>query len=309
MTLTALLLIDAGNSALKWQLVCRSETDLSLAQHALDAVMQSPIHRVDNADVSVEGLISAWRQAAEQTASDAVGPAQWQMAWCSVGPVSVQQAVAQAYKRLTGQEASPLCRSAAEVRLSGVGCETVENRYANPGQLGVDRWVSAIGLAAQGVTGPHETHMIVSAGTATTVDLLRHESAPDESDCMRLSFLGGWIIPGIRLMNNVLRTETRDLDYAVAQDDLAPTEIPRDSQTAITQGIGLAQTGFVAGLIRHHRVTKLWLHGGQAQDWRYFLAALDQVSGPMVTVHEQPTLIFSGLLTLARFQRSAVDRR
>jgi hypothetical protein len=89
----------------------------------------------------------------------------------------------------------------------------------------------------------------------------------------------------------------------VATHGAIQTEIPRDSQTAITQGIGLAQTGFVAGLIRHHHVTKIWLHGGQAQDWRHFLAELDQDTGPMVTVHEQPSLLFAGLLTLARFCR------
>ncbi len=212
----------------------------------------------------------------------------------------------QAFQRLTGQEAPPLVQSSQSIRLTGVGSATVENRYTTPSQLGVDRWVSAIGLAAQGVMGPHETHMIVSAGTATTVDLVRVESLPevDGADRSQLSFLGGWILPGIQLMNSALRTETRDLHYAVSADDLTSTDIPRDSQTAITQGIGLAQTGFVAGLIRHHRVTKLWLHGGQAQQWRQFLASLDKESGPTVMVHEQPTLIFAGLMTLARFHRA-----
>ncbi len=311
MTRTALLLIDVGNSALKWQLICGSETDFSEAQHALEVVNQSPVHRVANAEVSVEGLVSAWQQAADQTVSHLPKPGQWQMAWCSVGPVSVQQAVAQAYKRLTGQEAAPLAQSSEKVRLSGVSGAVVQNCYATPGQLGVDRWVSAIGLAAQGVMGPHETHMIVSAGTATTVDLLRLESAPEPtgSDRYPLSFLGGWILPGIRLMNSALRTETRDLQYAVSSEDLTSIDIPRDSRTAITQGIGLAQTGFIAGLVRHHRVTKLWLHGGQAQQWRHFLASLDKETGPTVMIHEQPTLIFAGLMTLARFCGSSVDTR
>ncbi len=306
MSCMALLLIDAGNSALKWQLIYRSQTDLSQAQHALEAVSQSPVYRVANTEVSTDALITAWRQALDQTGAHLPASGQWQMAWCSVGPVSVQLAVMQAYKRLTGQEAPPLVQSSQSIRLSGVACDTVENRYATPGQLGADRWVSAIGLAAQGVMGSHETHMIVSAGTATTVDLVRVESLPevDGADRSQLSFLGGWILPGIQLMNSALRTETRDLHYAVSADDLTSTDIPRDSQTAITQGIGLAQTGFVAGLIRHHRVTKLWLHGGQAQQWRQFLASLDKESGPTVMVHEQPTLIFAGLLTLARFYRA-----
>jgi type III pantothenate kinase len=305
MTLRALLLVDAGNSALKWQLLVRPESELSDAQHAMELVTQSPVHRQSNADVSVEGLLSAWQQAAKQITAETLGSSQWQIAWCSVGPVAVQQVVKQTFKRLTGSDPPPPFQSQLRADLIGVSCETVLNRYTNPGQLGVDRWVSAIGLAAQGVTGPNETHMVISAGTATTVDLMHHESSPDASatDGHCLSFLGGWILPGIRLMNSALRSQTRDLDYTVATHGAIQTEIPRDSQTAITQGIGLAQTGFVAGLIRHHHVTKIWLHGGQAQDWRHFLAELDQDTGPMVTVHEQPSLLFAGLLTLARFCR------
>lgn len=306
MTMRALLLIDAGNSALKWQLLVRSETDLLSSEHSLAAVLQAPVHRMDNVAVSAEALAAAWRAEAGQFASDALPSLQWQMAWCAVGPASVQQAVAQAYQRLTGTEAPLPYGSRSRIDLIGVGCDVVENRYERPEQLGVDRLVSAIGLACQGLTGPSETHMIVSAGTATTVDLVRHlpESGSPAVDGRCLAFLGGWILPGIHLMNRALRSGTRDLDYAITADSPAGPEIPRDSQTAISQGIGLAQTGFVAGLIRHHHVTKLWLHGGQAQDWRHFLAALDATSGPMITVHEQPALLFTGLMALARFQKT-----
>ena len=306
MTMQAILLIDAGNSALKWQLLVRSETDLLSSEHALAAALQAPVHRMDNAAVSAEALAAAWRAIAAPLVSDPWPSLQWQMAWCAVGPVSVQQAVAQAYQRISGADAPLPYQSRSRIDLIGVGCDVVENRYERPEQLGVDRWVSAIGLACQGITGPSETHMIVSAGTATTVDLVRHrtESGQPQAQGRCLAFLGGWILPGIRLMNSALRSGTRDLDYAVATQPAAEPEIPRDSQTAISQGIGLAQTGFVAGLIRQHHVTKLWLHGGQAQDWRHFLAALDAASGPRITVHEQPALIFAGLMALARFQKT-----
>lgn len=307
MTLRAVLLIDAGNSALKWQLLVRSDADLSLPDHALEAVLQTQVERMDNTEVSTEALVAAWRAHIAEVAVDARPSLQWQLAWCTVGPVSVQQAVAQAYQRVSGNEAPLAYQSRSRIVLTGVGCDVVENCYERPEQLGVDRWISAIGLACQGVTGPGEMHMVVSAGTATTVDLVQHrlESGELQPVERRLAFLGGWILPGIRLMNGALRRGTRDLDYVVATGSRAEAEIPRDSQTAISQGIGLAQTGFVAGLIRHHHVTKLWLHGGQAQEWRRFLAAIDGVSGPTVTIHEEPTLIFAGLMALARFQRPA----
>lgn len=305
MTMRAVLLIDAGNSALKWQLLIRSETDFLSSEHALAAVSQAHVHRMENTAVSAEALATAWRTIAMQLAPDTVSSLQWQMAWCAVGPTSVQQAVTQAYQRLSGNVAPLPVQSRSRIDLMGMRCEGVENRYERPEQLGVDRWVSAIGLACQGVTGPSETHMIVSAGTATTVDLVYHRDASghSETEGRCLAFLGGWILPGIGLMNSVLRSGTRDLDYAIAVPPIAVPEIPRDSQTAISQGIGLAQTGFIAGLIRHHQVTKLWLHGGQAQDWRHFLAAFDTGLGPTITVHDQPALIFTGLMALARFQK------
>lgn len=73
----------------------------------------------------------------------------------------------------------------------------VRNYYADPAQLGSDRWaalVAAWRLQRQGC-------LVVSAGTAMTVDALSDTG----------EFLGGIIVPGLELMQNALTTNTASL--------------------------------------------------------------------------------------------------
>jgi len=70
----------------------------------------------------------------------------------------------------------------------------VENDYQALNRLGVDRWVAAMGVASQlGIN-----RVIVDAGTAVTVDLLAADN----------TFLGGVILPGVKLMHDSLVGET-----------------------------------------------------------------------------------------------------
>jgi type III pantothenate kinase len=72
--------------------------------------------------------------------------------------------------------------------------QDVKNSYANPRQLGVDRWM---GLIAARKRSRHPT-LVVSVGTAMTVDALSAEGV----------FLGGLIVPGFELMQASLRQGT-----------------------------------------------------------------------------------------------------
>jgi type III pantothenate kinase len=70
----------------------------------------------------------------------------------------------------------------------------VRNRYQTPTQLGSDRWaalVAARKLAQSAV-------LVVNAGTAITVDALSAQG----------DFLGGLIVPGIKLMMEAVSTKT-----------------------------------------------------------------------------------------------------
>lgn len=298
MTMGTLLLLDCGNSAVKCQLLGVSEQHLDRPQALFEQLHATSIQRIANTEVSVERLIAAWRS---MGAVDAAVPLH--LSWVSVGPQAVQQAVRTAFLQMSATDAPEPWQPRACVGFKELGLKQFENQYAQPEQLGADRWVSGLGLAAQGVLAPGETHMIVSAGTATTVDLMK-------ADHQQATFLGGWILPGIGLMNDALRVKTRDLDglmgaqtqaHANASAD-AKSVIPTDSRLAISQGIGLAQTGFIGQIAKEHHVTKLWLHGGDAAAWRFYLSVLGKAFGFSLTVHDAPHLAFAGLLALARYR-------
>lgn len=74
----------------------------------------------------------------------------------------------------------------------------VVNGYADPGQLGADRWAALVGAWVR-VSGPC---VVASAGTALTVDALSS----------RGEFLGGLIVPGLRMMRRALVAGTAGLD-------------------------------------------------------------------------------------------------
>jgi len=73
----------------------------------------------------------------------------------------------------------------------------VHNGYANPAQLGSDRWASLI--AAWHQTGG--ACLVVNCGTATTIDTLSAQG----------KFMGGLILPGVELMQHSLIAATAQL--------------------------------------------------------------------------------------------------
>lgn len=74
----------------------------------------------------------------------------------------------------------------------------VINSYRNPAQLGSDRWAALIG--ARHLLGPRAT-MVVVCGTATTIDFLSADGL----------FKGGMIMPGVGLMLRSLHEGTAAL--------------------------------------------------------------------------------------------------
>jgi type III pantothenate kinase len=103
----------------------------------------------------------------------------------------------------------------------------VTNGYADPVQLGADRWAALIAAWAR-----HPgTSLVVSAGTATTVDTLRADGV----------FEGGMILPGVELMKRALASYTAALPFAAGHY----TEAPRDTADAIESGCLSAQAGAI----------------------------------------------------------------
>ena len=86
-------------------------------------------------------------------------------------------------------------------QLSGDSSYTgVRTLYQDPSKLGADRWAAVIGARALSKTNT----LIVNAGTATTIDLLGANGV----------HYGGWILPGLSLMQQSLQSHTAQLPLA-----------------------------------------------------------------------------------------------
>ena len=105
--------------------------------------------------------------------------------------------------------------------------KAVTNGYGRPDQLGPDRWAALIG-AWSILRGPC---LVVTAGTATTVDVLRGDG----------SFVGGVILPGVELMKRSLARNTAGLPLARGRFSAEP----RNTADAIETGCLLAQAGAI----------------------------------------------------------------
>lgn len=158
-----MLLIDAGNSRIKWAFA----RDSAWPQRGV----------VELADTdSLARQFAALPAPARILVSNVAG-----------------DAVAQQIRAACAAWQRPLEFVAAQAEQCGV-----RNCYAQPAQLGSDRWAALIAAWHQ----MHAACLVVHCGTATTVDAL---SADGE-------FRGGLILPGIELMQQSLAAAASELD-------------------------------------------------------------------------------------------------
>lgn len=146
--------------------------------------------------------------------------------------------------------------------------------YDDPAALGPDRWAAAIAAWLYS----RQDCLVVNAGTATTIDLVR------EPGC----FEGGCILPGLSLMQESLFQGTARLPKAKGS-----LQIPaRNTQDAIYSGCVLAQVGAIREMARELAPTSpILLSGGNANILRSQLGQTCQL---------HPWLVLDGLLAVAQ---------
>jgi len=251
-----ILLVDAGNSRIKWRLLARAR---SQAQGTL------PTSACDT-------LARHW---AGLRADAAVV--------CSVAGESVDTALRQALW-------VPLQRTGVEHWLvSPAQGHGLRSHYQPSGTLGPDRFASLV--AAHRLRAVD--WLVVTVGTALTADML---TAAGE-------FLGGAIAPGPHLLRASLAGGTAGIQVA---ETLAPWEAmapgsapetwPRDTPSAVAQGMALALRGVVEGMSRRMALAQgqppaVLLSGGARGVLRPWL-------DPEITEVDQ--LVLEGLACIAR---------
>jgi type III pantothenate kinase len=239
------LLLDAGNTRLKWVVVeggdwreqgSANYTDLSALARALEAGVD-----------------------------------------CYVASVAGEQREQQINALLASFAITPRWLAAEAHQLG------VRNSYADPLQLGVDRWMGL--LAARRRT--QAPTLVVSVGTAMTVDALSGDGV----------FLGGLIVPGIAMMQQSLRHGTS----RVAEVSGAWQAFPRSTADGVHSGILAALCGAIRS--QHRRLAEAaaksphcFITGGDAEK---LLPHLE------LAVEQVPTLVLEGVDCVVREGRAA----
>ena len=154
----------------------------------------------------------------------------------------------------------------------------VRNSYADPAQLGCDRWAALIG-ARQFGGGPA---VVVNAGTALTVDALTDDGV----------FVGGIIVPGAELMRAALVGNTAALG-------LQPGEFsffPNSTGDAIASGTIDALCGAI------ERIAEFLETTGQPQPACVLSGGGAQLLAPHLNLEVKvvDNLVLAGLLAIAR---------
>ncbi len=188
-----ILLIDAGNTLIKWRLIQACDIHAIIDEGVLEHHGVAELGELHDRHPQLERIF----------ASNVAG-----------ADLAARIVTALAPVRIHWLHASSQCAG-------------VRNFYDAPTQLGADRWAALIGAHS---LHPHAC-LVVTAGTATTVDVLTADG----------DFLGGLILPGVELMQQSLVRGTAQLPRTNGRY----SPLPRSTVDAIHSGCVQAQAGAV----------------------------------------------------------------
>jgi type III pantothenate kinase len=131
----------------------------------------------------------------------------------------------------------------------------VKNAYQQYKNLGVDRWLALLACAN---LYPNTNVLIVDAGSATTIDVLKQDG----------THVGGWIIPGIGMMIHAINTSTAKV--RVQQEAVTNIGFATSTQANVNTGVHAATIGLVNFAIEQAelnniKLDKIIVTGGNGQ--------------------------------------------
>jgi type III pantothenate kinase len=128
--------------------------------------------------------------------------------------------------------------------------------YQDRAKLGADRWAAVIGARALAASNT----LIISAGTATTIDLLGSNGV----------HYGGWILPGLSMMQESLHHNTAQLPLVTSKPKQVEQPIfGLSTNEAIGFGCEAAQLGAITYAVQLAKemkqpIERIWIDGGNA---------------------------------------------
>jgi type III pantothenate kinase len=169
-------------------------------------------------------------------------------------------------------------------------------RVSEPARVGIDRLLSA--FAANRLRDRDRPAIIVSLGTAITVDLLEADGA----------FAGGAILPGIAMSARALAEDTDALPHVNAERLEKPLALGKSTTAAIESGLYWGSLGAVRQLISQLSATltrppELFLTGGAAAQMVNPLVEIEDLQ-----VRHVPHLVLAGIALVALESSGNVQR-
>ena len=157
------------------------------------------------------------------------------------------------------------------------------SQYDEAQQLGADRRSMALG-AHEMFPGKHI--LVVGAGTATTIDLI----TPTQ-------YMGGWIFPGMSLMTSALNANTAQLPNVSTEDQGSSLKIGTNTNDGIYQGILASHVGAIMmaqEYVKNQQMTLdlMIVTGGNAKK---LIGYLKDSLSPLI-IHHEEQLVLKGLL-------------
>jgi type III pantothenate kinase len=263
------LLIDAGNTAIKW---ARGD---AADRHFTGGGVQS------RGDIAfVQKLAAAW----------SVPPPEAVFGVCVADPAT-RQNIEAAVRVVCGRPMRWFESEPSFGTLLPAGPVTLINGYRTPAQLGADRWHALIAAAT---LHRGQSLLVASAGTATTVDSVI--AGTDGS----AHFVGGVIAPGFALMRASLAQGTAQLPLAAGR----VVRFPDTTDDAIATGVFRAQLGVIercahdlAAEVRRRglEAPRLVLAGGHGGDLHEALERTLVAAGIVQEVAIDNALVLRGL--------------
>jgi type III pantothenate kinase len=172
------LLVDAGNTRIKWAVVADADRSTLPRWQQQGAVERA----------QVEALAQDWSGLASQAAADEA----LQVCVSNVAGPALRESLQALFHDVFGP------RVIVEWFASTAERAGVRNGYRHPGQLGCDRFAAAIAARA---LFPDQELLVATCGTATTIDVVSADGC----------FEGGMILPGFGTMATSLALNTAQL--------------------------------------------------------------------------------------------------
>ena len=290
------LLVDSGNSQLKWVILFRKHpgADLLATNDKVDVKDVLSKHK----EWYLKKLILKSLQNLRKNFADNTKLAQMQetanVSIASVAPNALNKVVANELARIFPQQNIHfVCTEDNHEIITGSNHKLVfKINRKNLQSLGVDRWLAMIGLREYLAKKKIKTVFILSVGTATVLDKITIKKNEQAIHTHEIIHEGGYIIPGFSSMENSLKFLTTQVETKRYK----PLDFPSSTNDSVLSGIFIVQAAisFIT-----ESTAPIFLYGGNLDR---FLAAwtltkkLMQKDSKIIV---DPWLVFKGLNQLA----------